>query len=676
MPSPTSTFPGVMYGGDYNPEQWPEPIWDRDVEMMREAGVNLATLPVFGWVHLQPDEDTFTFDWLDRVVDKLHRADIRICMATATASVPAWVDQKYPAILRVDHQGRKMRHSFRHSFCPNSPDFRRLSTQLAGKLAERYGKHPAVLLWHINNEYGRTCYCETCAAAFRDWLRDRYGSLEEVNRRWYTAFWGKTFTHWEQIEPPFQEIGEQAIMALRIDYDRFQSDSLLACYRAEYDAIRAHSDLPITTNLMGAYRPLDYHRWAPHLDVVSWDSYPRRGVTKPSTAAFNHSLMRGLKQGLPWMLMEQSPSQTSWAPTNPFKRPGEMRLQSYQAMAHGADSILFFQWRQSRGAFEKFHGAIVEQSGRNDTRVFREVAALGAELSRLGTRTLGGRVEARAAMIFDWDTWWAREHSKGPCDAHFYPPACRTFYHGLHRHGHTCDVVSADANLSGYKLLIAPMLMMVKPGWAQKLEAFVRDGGILLAGCHSGVVDETDLRFDTPDPGPLRELFGFWREETDILPTAEDRNQFVFNQPWGSLEGSHTCSTICERIHPETASTLAVYGSDFYVGEPAITANAYGKGMAVYLASVPGEDFLAALMRELAERTGLPRPLGINLPEEVEATVRVADDGTRLHYVLNHSPHPRSIPLPEGTWHDLLSDSPLTGETQLPGYGVWILCEE
>ncbi|HCE00111.1 MAG TPA: beta-galactosidase, partial [Armatimonadetes bacterium] len=402
----------ILYGGDYNPDQWPEEVWREDARLMRLAHWNTATVPVFSWARLEPEEGRFDFGWLDRVVETLESQGIGLCLATSTASQPAWVDAKYPDVLITDPDGVRRRHGNRHSFCPNSANYRRLSVALASRLAERYGRRPSLRLWHVNNEYGTICFCENCAAAFRRWLQKRYGTLEELNRRWYTAFWGHTYTDWSQIEPPYRN-GEGSIQALRIDYHRFQSESLLRCFQAERDAIRRHSpDVPITTNLMGTFFNLNYHQWAKELDVVSWDNYPWPEA-KPEDVAFYHALHRGMKDGQPFLLMEQSPSQQNWQPYNKLKSPGRLRLQSFQTVAHGADSVMYFQWRRGRGGCEKLHGAAVEHGGGETNRVFREVAEIGAELESLGTETIGGRTPARVAVVFSWESWWAIRYSSG-----------------------------------------------------------------------------------------------------------------------------------------------------------------------------------------------------------------------------------------------------------------------
>ena len=667
---PAISFPHVLHGGDYNPEQWPQDVWDEDVRLMRLAHVNIATLPVFGWVSLQPAEDVWTFDWLDAVVDKLWAGGVSVCLATATASQPAWLDQKYPDVLVTGADGVKRRHGNRHSFCPNSPNFRRLSTGLARKLAERYGQHPALRVWHAGNEYGTPCYCDQCGEAFRAWLLGRYGSLDEVNRRWTTAFWGHTYTDWAQIETPTYN-GERSMQALLIDYDRFQSQSLLNCFVAERDVLRGITpDVPITTNLMGSFKTLDYHKWARELDVVSWDSYPAKD-SPPADMAFQHALMRGLKGGQPWMLMEQTPSQQNWQAHNALKRPGVMRLWSYQAMAHGADSIMYFQWRRSRGATEKYHGAVVEHEGTDKPRVFQEVAALGRELEALGTRTLGGRVPARVAVLFDWENWWAIEYSSGPSVDLKYVPQCQAYYRALHGLNVPTDIVSPEADLSDYDLVIAPVLYVVKPGIAEKLEAWTRAGGTFVTTFFSGLVDENDRVYLGGYPGPLRPLLGIWAEEIDAL-TPQQSNSVVFETPFGGLSGAYPCRLLCDRIRSEGADVLATYGSDFYAGEPAVTVNRFGEGQAYYLATMLDGDALTALLQKLCNDQGIKPPLP-DVPAGVEVLPRVSPSGETLLYVLNHNAHPVSVPLTGGPFTDLLTGQTLSSTADLAGQGVRIL---
>jgi beta-galactosidase len=661
----------ILHGGDYNPEQWPEAIWDEDIRLMREANVNVVTLPVFGWVSLQPAEETFTFEWLDRLMAKLHAGGIGVCMATATGSTPAWVDQAYPDILQVGRDGRRRKHAGRHVFCPSSPNFRRLATGLARAIATRYKDHPALLIWHVSNEYGNYCFCDQCAAAFREWLKIRYGSLEKLNERWYTAFWGHTYTDWSQIDTPTTN-GEVHMQALSLDYDRFQSESIQASYEAEAGVLREITPtIPITTNLMGAFKPLDYHRWAQSMDVISWDCYPGKNAP-PSGIAMAHTLMRGLKDGMPFLLMEQTPSQQNWQAQNALKRPGIMRLWSYQAMAHGADAIMYFQWRRGQGGIEKFHGAVVEHVGTSTPRVFQEVATLGAELKRLGSRTLGGRVPAKVAILFDWENWWAIEYSSGPSTDLKYHDQVSQFYAALHGLNIAADIVSPDADLSGYAVVIAPVLYMVKAGIAEKLEAFTHAGGTFVTTFFSGIADENDLVYLGGYPGPLRKLLGIWAEEIDALMPGQT-NRVRFEPPLPGLGETVECRLLCDRIHAEGAEILATYATDFYAGEPAVTRNRFGSGSAYYLATTLEAPALRAFIGGICSEAKIA-PALTDAPAGIEAIERVSPGGETVLYVLNHNPEPAVVSLPDGRrYNDLLSNSPFAGALEVEGYGVRLL---
>ncbi len=681
MPATPDDFvtrlPAVLYGGDYNPEQWPREIWDEDMRLMRMAHVNIVSTPIFGWVSLQPDENTFTFDWLDDILDRLAKSGVSACLATATAAQPAWLDQKYPDVLVTDENGHRRRHGNRHSFCPNSPNFRRLSTGIARRIAERYKDHPALVMWHVSNEYGTYCYCEQCASAFRDWLQVRYGSLDELNRRWVTAFWSHTYTDWSQIEPPFSN-GERSMQGLRLDYYRFQSDSLLNCFKAESTVLREITpDIPVTTNLMGAFFPLNYRKWAQDMDVVSWDNYPR--PEEPiANVAFNHALMRGLKEGQPFLLMEQSPSQQNWMPYNALKPPGALRVQSYQAIAQGADSVMYFQWRRSRGSIEKLHGAIVEHSGSPDNRVFREVAELGRELEQLGSRTLGGRVPARVAVLFDWENWWGLRFSSGPSVDLDYVKVCRAYYGALHNLGIQTDIVAPDADLSRYEVIVAPLLTMLRTEDAARIEHRVQAGASFLTTFFSGLVDENDLIHEGGSPGPLRDVLGLSVEETDALPQAKT-NGIRLTQSFGSIAADTVFSSglLCDRLRMEGAETLGAYTDDFYADEPAFTRNRAGQGLAYFLATQLEEVGLRAILQAICAAHDIHSPLagGAIPPPNVEVTQRVTGNDNPLLYLLNHAPTPSEVTLPNGSYTDLLSGETFTDAVTLPGRGLRILEE-
>ena len=439
----------VLYGGDYNPEQWPEEIWEEDMRLFKLAGIDEVTLNVFSWAALQPSEDTYNFEKLDKIMDLVEANGLKVFLATSTAAHPAWMAKRHPDILRTEFSGMKRKFGSRHNSCQNSPTYQKYSVLLAKKLAEWYGERECVIGWHICNEYGGECYCENCEKQFRVWLKEKYGTIEEVNKAWDTSFWGHTFYDWDEIVLPNMlsehfEPDRTTFQGISLDYRRFNSEGMLKCYQAEAAAIRSVvPDAKITTNLMGFYKPLDYQMWAKSMDFISWDNYPAN-EDPYSRIAMNHDLMRGIKGGQPFVLMEQTPSVTNWLAYNALKCPGVMRLWSYQAMAHGADAVLFFQMRRSIGACEKYHGAVIDHVGTENTRVFREISQLGKELQQLGDKTLGARSRAKAAILVDWDNWWAIEYSAGPSRDLKYLDEVFLYYRALEEQNYAVDIIGVE----------------------------------------------------------------------------------------------------------------------------------------------------------------------------------------------------------------------------------------
>lgn len=674
----SSKLPKIWYGGDYNPEQWDDPhIWDEDIRMFKLAGIDIATLNVFAWALNQPDETTYRFDHLDETINRLYENGIYICLGTSTAAHPAWMARKYPDVLRVDYQGRKRKFGGRHNSCPNSPTYRKYAALMAEKLAMRYKDHPAVLIWHVSNEYGGYCYCDNCEAAFREWLKRRYGTLDNLNKAWNTRFWGHTFYDWDEIVAP-NELSEEwggnrtNFQGISLDYRRFQSDSLLECYKLEYEAIKKHTPhIPVTTNMMGTYPELDYFAWAKHIDIISWDNYPALN-TPYSYTAMVHDLMRGLKSGQPFMLMEQTPSQQNWQPYNSLKRPGVMRLWSYQAVAHGADTIMFFQLRRSIGACEKYHGAVIAHAGHEHTRVFREVAQLGEELQRLGDRVIDARIDARVAIVYDWENRWAISLSSGPTIALDYVKEVHNYYDALFKQNIQVDMIGVDEPLDQYDIVIAPVLYMVKPGYAAKLEAFVERGGTFVTTFFSGIVDERDIVQIGGYPGELRKLLGIWAEEIDAL-FPDQKNRIVMTKPLGSLKGEYECGLLCDLIHLEGAESFAEYGDDFYRGMPVVTMNRFGKGQAWYVASSPEGAFLEGFLGALCADKNV-QPLVKEAAGGIEVSRRVKD-GRGVLFLLNHDADPGEVELHDGRYVDLLSGETVEGRTAVPGRGVRLLEE-
>ena len=659
----------IVYGGDYNPEQWPEEIWAEDMRLLKEANIDIVTLNVFSWAALQPSEETYDFSKLDKIMEMVRDNGLQVCLATSTGAHPAWMAKKYPDILRTEFNGLKRKFGGRHNSCPNSPTYEKYSVRLAKKIAERYRDYNNIVAWHISNEFGGECYCENCEKAFRVWLKKKYQTIENVNRAWNTAFWGHTFYDWDEIVLPnllsehFEQDRSQ-FQGITVDYKRFNSESILECYKREYDALKAITpDIPITTNLMGFYKPLDYKMWAKYMDVVSWDNYPSN-EDSPAQIAMSHDLMRGINGGEPFLLMEQTPSVTNWLPYNALKRPGVMRLWSYQAVAHGSDSVMFFQMRRTVGACEKLHGAVIDHVGTNETRVFREVKALGAELKELGEQTLGAVTDAKAAIYFDWDNWWAIECSAGPnCDLK-YKDEIYNYYQALYKLNIPVDIVGPEDDLGKYQLLIAPILYMTKTGYDEKIRTFVKNGGTFVTTFFSGIADEHDLIVTGGYPGKLRDIMGIWVEESDALPSGAE-NHFTYRGK------AYPAKLLCDLSHLEGAEALSVYEEDFYAQMPAITKNQFGDGRAYYVATRSSEEFYQTLMADICEECGVESLLAPQ--ENLEVTMRRNENG-RFLFLLNHADREQETVIKEAGCGLLEKQEYAAGDVvSVPAKGVQII---
>lgn len=673
----------LLHGGDYNPDQWldyPE-VLEQDIELMKASHTNTFSVGIFAWAALEPEEGVYNFEWLDKIFERVSSIDGNIILATPSGARPAWMSQKYPEVLRVDEYRRKQLHGKRHNHCFTSPYYRKKTQEMNRKLAERYGEHPALLMWHISNEYGGECHCDLCQEAFRDWLKDKYDhNLDKLNHSWWGPFWSHTFNDWSQIESP-SPIGEDGVHGLNLDWKRFVTHQTIDFYKNEIVPIREISpNIPITTNFMSdnpefvPFRPLDYSQFAKEVDVISWDAYPAWHNDYESTAetaskvGFMNDLFKSLKQQ-PFLLMENTPSMVNWHEVNKAKRPGMHYLSSMQMLAHGSDSILYFQWRKSRGSFEKFHGAVVDHDGSTENRVFKEIAKLGQDMESLSSYVVGSSREADVAIFYDWDNNWALEDAKAFSDeSKKYGQTLEKHYKAFWEKDIPVDVITKENSFSDYKLLIVPMLYLISEETMERLKEFVENGGTVVSTYITGLVDEHDLTYLGGWPAPLKELFGVEPTEVDTF-YPKDKNSFTYN---GETYEIKDYASIIENTDAEV---LGEYVEDFYSGTPALTAKETGKGRAYYLGARFSEAFHKRFYGELIEELSLKPILKADHQEEISIQGRKIDDKKFVVFIMNFSEEEKSLELHEEV-EDVLSKETLSGKIKMKPYEVFIVLKE
>lgn len=654
---------GLLFGADYNPEQWPEESWPEDIELMQRARVNLVAVGVFSWAKLEPSEGEYDFGWMDRLLDLLHAGGIRVALATPTASPPPWLGHKYPQTLPQTREGTVLWYGSRNQFAPCSLKYQQAALAITEQLANRYAKHPAVAMWHVGNELGQVSYDDQTAEQFRSWLRQRYGTLEELNRAWGTAFWSQQYSDWDEIIPPLTApylLNPSQVL----DFNRFTSHSLLELYKGEREMIRRYADQPITTNLMGFFRGADYHRFAPELDFISNNWYV--DPAQPSSIALGsltHALLSGMSQGKPWLLMESATSAVNWRQHNAAKEPGAARIDAFSALARGADGVCFFQFRQSAIGAERFHSAMVPLAG-SDTRIFSEVCDLGRQLQRL--RPLAGtQSSAEVAMLFDWESWWAVESPDGPTDRLDVLEQLQAYCRPLLRRGVNLQVVHPSAELSGYKVVLCPSLFLLREEHAVKLAQFVADGGRLVVGPFCDVADEEARLHTGRFPRGLREVMGTSGEEWRPLSAPVQLLQHT-TQDAGTY-GTASIWSEALRLEGDQATALATFAEGALAGKPAVVANEYGEGRTWYIGTDLSEEALDRLIANALESAAVHALAAGQLPEGIEVIQR-----GRFVFVLNHTNQSHEIQLRCGGT-DLLTGQRHEASFQLEAYGARVL---
>lgn len=680
MTKPNLNLHELLHGGDYNPDQWidhPE-IIDQDFKLMKEAQVNTVTVGVFSWAALEPTEGHYNFTWLDNIFDRVEAQQGHIILATPSGAKPRWLAEKYPEVLRTDENGQHLIYGGRHNHCFTSPIYREKIQKINRLLAERYGHRSSLILWHISNELGGECHCELCQIAFRNWLQQKYQTLAALNAAWWTTFWGHQITDWQQVHSP-SPLGDTNLKGLNLDWRRFVTDQTIDYFEDEVKPLRELTpNIPITTNFMTdtpdmiPFHGLDYHKFAEHLDVISWDSYPAWANDYESTAdlamkvALINDYYRSLKDKN-FLIMESSPSRVNWHPYNRAKRPGMHQLASLQNIAGGSESMLYFQWRQSRGASEMFHGSVIEHRGDDQTRTFKEVAQVGQDLANLQELVGSQPISAQVAIIFDFDNMCALN------DAEAYSQETKKYWQTIQqqyayfwRHDIPVDVIAPESDLTKYQLVIDPMHFMMSTKFADKLAAYVKNGGHLVGTYISGVVDESVLAYLNDDPQSFQKVYGLKPVETDVLYPGQ-RNTIM----WG--DKSYQIRDYAERLQRTTAQELASYQTDFYQGSSAITKNDYGAGQAYYLACRTEQKFLNQFYDYLTHLLKLlPNKPIIKNSSDISIQIRQKQQ-TQYIFVMNFSDQVKVIQLTEKLPDLLTANQISAGNYELAPYQVLVL---
>ena len=677
---------GVWFGGDYNPEQWDEKVWAADDALMRQARVNTATVGVFSWSVLEPDEGQYEFGWLDGTLERLSRNGIRVVLATPTASPPPWFTLAHPDAMPVTRDGTRLWHGSRDTYCAAAPAYRAAAARMAGALAERYAGHPALAMWHVHNEYGTVCWCDHAASAFRGWLQGRYGAggdgLAALNGAWGTAFWSQRYSSWEQVLPPraTQWLPNPSQV---LDYNRFWSGELLAAFREQRDALRRHApEIPVTTNfILPGYQVLDFWAWSREVDVVAIDHYlGSAGPDGHPDIAFGADRARSFNGGRPWILMEQSTSLIYQRDGILTKEPGRMLRDSVGYLARGSDSVMFFQWRASPAGAEMFHPAMVPHAG-PDTRIFREVCELGSAVARLG-EVVGSTVPAEVALLWDADSWWALENRGIPLAEVGYLDLVRADHAALWRAGVVCDFVHPDGDLSRYRLIFATGAYLISDEGAWALRQYVAAGGHVVMSFGGGMVDSQHHARLGGCPGALCDVFGIRVEEFRPLARGETvaLTYGVAPLAYGAaaltgeadpITGGGHGTLWSEDLRTEGADVLASYAAGPLAGQPAVTRNSFGAGTAWYVSTQLDEGARDRLFAGAAARAGAG-PVIAGAPPGVEMVRRHGDGGRSWLFVLNHT---NAAAVVEASGVELLSGQPADGRLEVAPGAVAVLRE-
>ena len=667
----------MLHGGDYNPDQWlddPE-ILEEDLKLMKLAHTNAFSVGIFAWAALEPAEGVFKFEWLDKILDDLAANGAQVALATPSAARPAWMSKKYPEVLRTTNRREKNLHGMRHNHCFTSPVYREKVGIINRKLAERYKDHPAVFMWHVSNEYGGECHCDYCQGAFREWVKAKYKTLEALNHAWWGPFWSHTITDWEQVESP-SPLGETMVHGQNLDWKRFVTDQTIDFYEHEIKPLRAITPhTPVTTNFMAdthdlvPFWSLDYSKFAKHVDILTWDCYPTWHNDWEPTAelamkvGFINDLYRSIKQQS-FLILECTPSGVNWHPVNKFKRPGMHLLSSMQFLAHGSDSVMYFQWRKSRGSSEKFHGAVVDHDRSIDNRVFKDVAQVGQSLEKLSD-VVGTLPDSKVAILYDWESNWALDDAQGYAeDTKRYAQTCQQHYKAFWEKGISVDVITKEQDPSPYKLLVVPMLYLMQEALMERFKAYVKAGGTLVMTYISGIVNERDLTYMGGWPKPLQDIFGMKLVETDTY-YPKDRNGVIYDGK------SYEVRDYASILDVTEATTIGTFEQDFYAGGAAVTKHTYGEGGTYFIGARMAHEFQEDFYSKLCSELDIVAPVDIGHNKGVSVQVR-QDETSQYIFVMNFTEEVQQVQL-NFEAEDMITGETISGQLEFLPYGVKVL---
>ena len=641
----------IWYGGDYNPDQWPEEVWDDDVRLMKKAGVNLVSVGIFSWAKIETSEGVYDFDWLDRIIDKLGEAGVAVDLASATASPPMWLTQAHPEVLWKDYRGDVCQPGARQHWRPTSPVFREYALKLCRAMAEHYKGNPYVVAWHVSNEYGchnRFDYSEDAEHAFQQWCEERYGTIDAVNDAWGTAFWAQRMNDFSEIVPP-RFIGDGNFMnpGKLLDFKRFSSDALKAFYIAERDTLAEITpDLPLTTNFMvsASGSVLDYDDWGDEVDFVSNDHYFIPGEAHLDELAFSASLVDGIARKDPWFLMEHSTSAVNWREINYRKEPGQLVRDSLAHVAMGADAVCYFQWRQSKAGAEKFHSAMVPHAG-EDSAVFRDVCELGADLNKLSDEgILGSRLaKSRVAVVFDYESEWATEHTATPTQHVHHVDEPLAWFRALADQGVTADVVPVRGAWDDYEMVVLPSVYLLSEETTRRVRDYVVGGGRLVVTYYTGISDEKDHVWLGGYPGSIRDVVGVRVEE--FMPMGDDFTGVPDRLELSNGAVAHDIADVIGSVDG-TATVLETFKDDPWTGmdgAPAIVAHTFGEGRSVYVGARLGRDGIALSLPEILDSFGMAEAGGND--GRVLHVEREGANGSRFVFSFNRTHETVRVPV-------------------------------